>query len=404
MNLPSDPDVVVVGGGLAGLAAAARVANAGKQVIVYEKRSDVGGQARSTVNDGFTLNQGPHALYRRGPGERTLAKLGVRIRGGRPAVKGRIVMGGEAHLAPAGTITLLRTSALSPRDKIEVASVLAILARFTASAHASQTVDEWINRSVKRERPSQMLHALVRLSTYVNQPDQLSAEVAIGQLQMALASGVYYLHDGWQSLVDQLLNRPNMHIVSGEGIEELPDARTVIVATGGPGAAARLLDRTFDVGPAAVASCIDFGVTTAPEHNFVLGGDTPFYCSNHSAVAKLAPESSHLVSAMQYLADGDEPDPDAISDFVRRAGVTPEDAVLTRRLHRMTAVTSMATASRGGLAGRPAVTDSGHDNVFIAGDWVGDVGHLADASLASGAAAGGAALEHLAGRKTWSAT
>jgi len=75
--------------------------------------------------------------------------------------------------------------------------------------------------------------------------------------------------------------------------------------------------------------------------------------------------------------------------------MSEDDIVFSRRLHRMTTVTAMATASGGGLAGRPSVTDTGHDNVFLAGDWVGPTGHLADASVASGKAAALAALQVL---------
>jgi hypothetical protein len=41
------------------------------------------------------------------------------------------------------------------------------------------------------------------------------------------------------------------------------------------------------------------------------------------------------------------------------------------------------------------VEASGQPGVFLAGDWVGPVGFLADGSLASGEAAGRAAAEHL---------
>lgn len=50
-----------------------------------------------------------------------------------------------------------------------------------------------------------------------------------------------------------------------------------------------------------------------------------------------------------------------------------------------------------GLAGRPPVEVAHLPGVFLAGDWVGPVGLLADASLASGYAAGDAALHRLEG-------
>ena len=75
---PSGPiDVAIVGGGLAGLTAAATVAAAGLRPVVYERRRDLGGDARSSTSEGFIFNQGPHALYRGGAAERTLQELGV---------------------------------------------------------------------------------------------------------------------------------------------------------------------------------------------------------------------------------------------------------------------------------------------------------------------------------------
>jgi thioredoxin reductase len=57
---------------------------------------------------------------------------------------------------------------------------------------------------------------------------------------------------------------------------------------------------------------------------------------------------------------------------------------------------SLPTATRGGLAGRPAVSDTGVPGVWMAGDWVGPVGHLLDASVASAEAAATAAVRHAA--------
>ena len=390
------PDVVVIGGGLAGLTAAATVTAAGKRVLVLEKRGVVGGDARSMVQSGFTLNQGPHALYRGGPAERILTELGVKLNGGAPPVEGRIVFDGETYVAPAGPSTLLQTKALGVRDKVEVAKMLGQAPKFRPSDYARQTVSEWIDSMVTRERPRQLAHMLTRLTSYANHPDVMSAEVAAQQIQLGLGPGVLYLDGGWQTLVDQLLAKPGVEVRTGEAVTELPDAPAVIIAGGGPTTASKLLGRSFDVGPSAQVSCIDLGLRRPPDHDIVLGGDAPFYFSNHSGVADLAPKGHHLTGAMQYLAEADEPDPEAIRAIAAHAGVTDDDIVHSRKLHRMTAVSAVATAELGGLAGRPKATDTGHDNVFLAGDWVGPEGHLADAAIASGRAAADAALRQLA--------
>lgn len=391
-KIPSSPDVVVIGGGLAGLTAASLLARAGRTVLVREKRGVVGGDARSTERDGFTFNQGPHALYRGGHAERVLATAGVTVSGGKPPVNGRLVFDGRVEIAPAGLVSLLQTRALGGREKIEIANVLARLPRLDPAVLANVTVADWIAGVVDRPRSSQMLHAIVRLGTYSNQPGAMSADVAVSQLQLALGKGVLYLNGGWQSLIDQLAATPGVHIAVDDGLDALPDVPAVIIAAGGAPVAERLTGQTFAVGAPAHASCLDLGLRRRPDENLVIGGDTPFYFSNHSAVATLAPAGHFHAAVVHYLAEGESPNAEDLMAFARHAGVRDDDVIVSRCLHRMTPVTAVPTASLGGMAGRPTVTDSGHANVFLAGDWVGPDGYLADASLASAEAAANAAL------------
>jgi hypothetical protein len=51
----------------------------------------------------------------------------------------------------------------------------------------------------------------------------------------------------------------------------------------------------------------------------------------------------------------------------------------------------LPTPAGGGLAGRPGIEVAAHRGVFVAGDWVGPAGLLADGAFASGEAAGAAA-------------
>ncbi len=58
-----DGDVIIIGGGLAGLVAAARLAESGADVRLLERRSTVGGRVRSREVDGFTLDRGFQVLF-----------------------------------------------------------------------------------------------------------------------------------------------------------------------------------------------------------------------------------------------------------------------------------------------------------------------------------------------------
>ncbi|WP_446037914.1 FAD-dependent oxidoreductase, partial [Streptomyces sp. SID1143] len=55
-------DVVVVGAGLAGLAAAHRLISAGLRVVVLEAAPDVGGRLRTDEVDGYRLDRAPGVL------------------------------------------------------------------------------------------------------------------------------------------------------------------------------------------------------------------------------------------------------------------------------------------------------------------------------------------------------
>jgi phytoene dehydrogenase-like protein len=56
-------DVVIAGGGLAGLVAARRLAEQGADVTLFEERDTVGGRVRSREVDGFTLDRGFQVLF-----------------------------------------------------------------------------------------------------------------------------------------------------------------------------------------------------------------------------------------------------------------------------------------------------------------------------------------------------
>src|SRR5690242_1241379 len=94
-------DLVVVGGGLAGLAAAAVAAREGLEVLVLDKGKHSGGRAQSYQDQGFVFNLGPRALYRKGPAAGLLRELGVQFQGGVPDVGGSwTVREGRLHRLP----------------------------------------------------------------------------------------------------------------------------------------------------------------------------------------------------------------------------------------------------------------------------------------------------------------
>lgn len=177
-------------------------------------------------------------------------------------------------------------------------------------------------------------------------------------------------------------------------------AGAVVVAAGTPDAAAALLGGQppawAGLGPAAEASCLDLGLRRRLPQPVLFGLDPPIYLVDHAVSAKgLAPEGGGLVHVLHYLPFGDDTPADALraglEEHARLAGVDPAMVEEQRFLLRMTVIGATPTPATGGLAGRPAIDSTGVDGVYVAGDWVGPRGWLADGALSSGEAAGAAA-------------
>ncbi len=406
-------DVIVVGAGLAGLAAGVTAAKAGASVVVLEARQP-GGRARTTEREGFVFNLGAHALYVGGPGMDVLRRLGVEPQGTPPPLRNyQVLADGELHSMPSGPGSLLRTTAVSVRSKVQLAKLLATLPKTKAADHAGQSVDEWLAGYDLRPDGERLVRALVRIGSYCSDLSTMSAEAAILQLQHGADRGVMYLDGGWSQLVDGLRTNVDVRratvqsvVPSPSGVEVHTDdgvltARSVIMATGTPAAARALfptdgVPRWSDVGEPVYAACLDSGVRTPPTPGYVLGLDEPVYATTQSPPARQAPPGAAVVAVLRYgtrAADIDRPD---LARYRSIAGVATDDVVVDRFLARMVVTGAMPLAANGGLRGRPTIASTGFDDVFVAGDWVGDVGLLADASLASGHAAALAAVARVA--------
>jgi phytoene dehydrogenase-like protein len=254
--------------------------------------------------------------------------------------------------------------------------------------------------------------------------DRISAAAAIGQVALGLGPGVRYLDGGWQSLVDALEVRAAeagvelrrgakvdrvTHDGAARGVELAGGERfpaDAVILAGGPGEASALVDggghpffkEASDRALPIRAACLDLGLSSLPNPKrlFAIGVDRPLYYSVHSASAKLAPEGRATVCLARYLDPDERPSREELeADFHPLLDALQpgwRERVVTHKLLRDLVVAhDLPQAARGGLAGRTPGKVSGIANLYLAGDWVGPDGMLADASFASARAAARAA-------------
>jgi phytoene dehydrogenase-like protein len=377
-----------------------------------------GGRASTDERGRFRFNRGPHALYQGGEATAVLRRLGVSAPGGRPRQDGaRGRLDDTVDVLPADAVTFLRSRFVGVRGKLALARFLAGAKRWRPDQLAGLTIGQWLDGFHLPEDARRLALLLVRTATYLNDEEHVSADVAAGQLQLALTNGVHYLHGGWATLVESLAEAARRHgaeVRTGAAVTSIAAAGelsvtaagreiiagAVVLAAGTPESAAALLgfrpSGWAGLGPEVEASCLDLGLRRALAQPILFGIDPPIYLVDHAATARgLAPEGGGLVHVARYLAFGDETPAEALraslEEHARLAGVDFAAVDEQRFLRRMTVVGATPTPASGGLAGRPGIDSTGLPGVFVAGDWVGPRGWLADCALGSGEAAGAAA-------------
>ena len=198
------------------------------------------------------------------------------------------------------------------------------------------------------------------------------------------------------------------------GVEELQleggeriEARSVVLAvppataSGLLGGEVAVLEEWLEESTPIRAACLDLALSELPRPDrvFTLGIDEPYYLSVHSATARLHPSGGALVHVARYLGPEESLDRatvegqlEALMDRVQPGW---RDVLVERRLlPSMTVTHSVVEAGRP----RPPVRPEADREVYLAGDWVGSEGMLADTSAASAVAAARAIAERISPR------
>jgi phytoene dehydrogenase-like protein len=422
----SQTDVVVVGGGMAGLTAACYLARAQMEVTVIEKASYLGGRAATQEFDGFRFNRGGHALYSGGAASRILEELGVSYDYGIPK-RTFVMQGGKLSPFTADPLGFLRTNVLNVGDKLALLRLFVTLGAAKPRALANTSVQGWLDHNIRRPQLRRLMTALARTFVYSTALDLVSAELFVEKLQRALRHPVHYVDGGWRTLVDGLravAERAGARIVSNVQVESVEisngharsvrlhdgsvvRASAVVVATS-PRDAAKLVDGGENPAmgqivegliPARIA-CLDVALNRlpVPGRPIVQDLDGPRFMSAQSVYSRVAPEGAALIISFKqldprYPGDPREDERD-LEELLDAAQPGWRGALVKRQyLPRIEAVGALPTAREGGFAGRPGSRVMGLHNIYMAADWVGPEGFLVDASMASARRAAELVLE-----------
>lgn len=173
---------LVIGGGPAGLAAAVGLQAQGHEVTLWEAGAAVGGNCRTDLEDGFTLDRGPNGWLDNEPAmDRLLGLLGLReqVRVASDAARLRwIFWRGRLHPAPLSPPALLRSGLLTVGQKLRILADL-WLPRGPADP------DESVAAFVRRRLGAGVLDRLVGpmcLGVYAADPEQLALAAAFPRM------------------------------------------------------------------------------------------------------------------------------------------------------------------------------------------------------------------------------
>ena len=273
------PDVLIIGGGISGLASAWWLARSGLSVEVWEANKRTGGKIMSTRQDGYLTERAAAMVLNFRP---EVAEL-VRESGLESAKTTRLPAAeARRYLLHKSSLKALpmRMGAMMTSPLWSMRGKLRLLAEpfIFSSGRADESVSEFITRRLGNEVLEKAIEPFIA-GTLAADPDQTCAAAALPRLKAlerrygSLAAGVlvnrllrrrtacttdtFSFHNGMGTLVETLTRTPGINIRTGYAVDELVrerdgwqvtattpqgrqtlSARHVIVATPAPAAAA----------------------------------------------------------------------------------------------------------------------------------------------------------------------
>jgi phytoene dehydrogenase-like protein len=328
-------DVVIIGGGLAGLACAQDLTAAGVECRVLEASDGIGGRVRTDVVDGFLLDRGFQILLTAYPEVQRrldLDALGLRLFEPGAVVRAR----GEFHRVadPIRRPRLIARTVTAPigtlGDKARLARLVLDVRSHSVGSLLRRPDMTTAERLTRARFSNQMIESFWRplFAGIQLDPDlEVSSRRFDTILRMLAVGATGVPREGMGAIPAQLASTlPDQTIrldarvvgigptgVTLDGGERI-DARAVVVATEGPTAHRLLGDQVADPGSRATACCW-FAAADAPLPGpvLVLDGDSSGPAKNLAVMSEVQPSYAPPGRALIAAA---VPGPDALGPAV----------------------------------------------------------------------------------------
>ncbi|QQE76642.1 NAD(P)/FAD-dependent oxidoreductase [Brevibacillus composti] len=233
-------DVVIVGGGLAGLSAAAYLSAHGKKVAVLE-RGALGGRAVTLKIKGFHFNFGAHAIYGRDTSVlKTFEKeLGLHIdwQDFNPN-KARYDLGDDLTAVPANVQGLFRTKLVKGFDKVLFTFEILKTMLKMETGHPHLSIQKWMEKQNISEDVQEMMLTLASSNFFTREPERIPSDVFFAYYRRIFTTNkpVAYIGGGWQALIDEfvrVIEANNGTVLTKTKVESfrVEDAKVVAAVT-----------------------------------------------------------------------------------------------------------------------------------------------------------------------------
>jgi len=178
--MTAERTVVIIGGGISGLATAYYLSKKGHRTTVLEQASSAGGTMQTVKRDGWLVETGPNSALETTPLFKELfheLDLERSLIYAAPSASKRYIMrNGNLHVLPMSPLSFLKTRLWSTRGKMRL-----LKEPFIARARGEETVGEFVERRLGREILDYAIDPFVA-GVFAGDPSLLSVRAAFPKL------------------------------------------------------------------------------------------------------------------------------------------------------------------------------------------------------------------------------